>query len=181
MLLCVHWLHHCVSDENSALRVTGIVRFVAPTRRSICPFLTGVELPRTHARAYRRCCSRLADRSEKGQQTVFFQLLDGAPVGAIIPVGAVCVVLALARVVKNLPRDTISKFFEHRTTRYQIIAGDAKGRVAAMQKQRFVFLSFVFTCIVVVALVFISSTRNGVESPVHNPAPAATKTSQPAP
>ncbi|KPI02650.1 hypothetical protein OK006_7615 [Actinobacteria bacterium OK006] len=48
---------------------------------------------------------------------MFFQLLDGAPVGAIIPVGAVCVVLALARVVKNLPRDTISKFFEHRTTK----------------------------------------------------------------
>jgi hypothetical protein len=112
---------------------------------------------------------------------VFFQLLDGAPVGAIIPVGAVCVVLALARVVKNLPRDTISKFFEHRTTKYQIIAGDAKGRVAAMQKQRFVFLSFVFTCIVVVTLVFISSTRNEVESPAHNPTPAATKTSQPAP
>jgi hypothetical protein len=50
-----------------------------------------------------------------------------------------------------------------------------------MQKQRFVFLSFVFTCIVVVALVFISSTRNEAESPVHNPVPAATKTSQPAP
>lgn len=74
--------------------------------------------------------------------------------------------------VKNLPRDTISKFFEHRTTRYQIIAGDTRGRVAAMQKQRFVFLSFVFTCIVVIALAFISSTRNEVESPVHNPAPA---------
>ncbi|GGU76927.1 hypothetical protein GCM10010211_48520 [Streptomyces albospinus] len=102
---------------------------------------------------------------------MFFQLLDGAPVGAIIPMGAVCVVLALARVVKNLPKDWISKFFEHRTTKYQIIAGDTKGRVAAMQKQRLVFLGFVFTGAAVVALFLISSTADAARAPAARPVP----------
>ncbi|WUW22247.1 hypothetical protein OG521_16150 [Streptomyces sp. NBC_01463] len=105
---------------------------------------------------------------------MFPQLLDGVPTEAIIPVAAVLVMLAVARVVKNLPKDAISKFFEHRTTKYQIIAGDSKGRMATMQMQRFVFLGFVFVCIVVIALVFINSTKNEAQAPAPEPAPTAT-------
>ncbi|WP_210581849.1 hypothetical protein [Streptomyces sp. GESEQ-4] len=106
---------------------------------------------------------------------MFFQLPDGAPEIAIIPAAIVCVVLAAARVIKNLPRDTISKFFEHRTTKYQIIAGDSKGRVAAMQKQRLVFLGFALACCVLVVLAFINSTSDDAGTPPRNPTPTTTK------
>ncbi|MGW3420439.1 hypothetical protein [Streptomyces phaeochromogenes] len=112
---------------------------------------------------------------------MIFELLDGAPAGVVISVGIICAVLALARLAKNLPKDTISKFFEHRTTKYQIIAGDKKGRVAAIQKQRLVFFGFVVTCIAVITLVFISSKTNGTEAPAHSPAPKATNDSRAAP
>jgi hypothetical protein len=112
---------------------------------------------------------------------VFLQLPDGAPAWAIIPAGAVGLVLALARVVKSLPSNAINKYFEHRTSKYQIIAGDSKGRVAAMQKQRLVFFGFVFACIVVIVLVFIDSTRNGVEAPARNPASTVTSGPRAAP
>ncbi|MEV5435834.1 hypothetical protein AB0K80_07330 [Streptomyces sp. NPDC052682] len=84
--------------------------------------------------------------------------------------------LALARVVKNLPTSAINKFFEHRTTKYQIIASDSKGRVAVMQKQRLTFFGFVFTCVVVVALVFIGSMKRDAEVPAHSPVPSASTT-----
>ncbi|MFE2441556.1 hypothetical protein ACFXDF_05685 [Streptomyces sp. NPDC059426] len=101
--------------------------------------------------------------------------------GAIIPVAIACLILALARVVRHLPKDTISKFFEHRTTKYQIIAGDSKGRVAVMQKQRLLFFGFVFSCVVVVVLVLANSTTNEAEAPTRNPTPTTAKNSQPAP
>ncbi|MFD8334034.1 hypothetical protein ACFV42_15400 [Streptomyces solisilvae] len=112
---------------------------------------------------------------------MFPQLLEGAPVGAVLVVGAVCLVLALAKVVKNLPKDTIGKFFEHRTTKYQIIASDSKGRVAAMQKQRLVFFGFVFMCIVVVAVVFLGSTKDEAKAPLDIPGPTVTKAPRAAP
>ncbi|WP_328872854.1 hypothetical protein OHT76_23630 [Streptomyces sp. NBC_00287] len=83
----------------------------------------------------------------------------------VIPIVAVCLVLALARVIKNLPRDSITKFFEHRTTKYQIIADDAKGRIAAVQKQRLVFLGFVVACVAVIGLVLINSTSDEARAP----------------
>ncbi|WP_162793729.1 hypothetical protein [Streptomyces paludis] len=98
---------------------------------------------------------------------MFFQLLDGVPVGAIAPAAAIAI-LALARVVKNLPGDTLNKFIEHRTTRYQIIASDSKGRVAEIQKQRFMFLGFIFLCIVVIALAFIYSANREVQVPTYS-------------
>ncbi|MER5197751.1 hypothetical protein ACWD3J_00415 [Streptomyces sp. NPDC002755] len=100
---------------------------------------------------------------------------------ALIPVGAVGLVLALARVVKNLPSNAINKFFEHQTTKYQIIASDSKGRVVAMHKQRLVFFGFVFTCIVVVVLVFIfiNSTTKEADVPARGPAPTVATASPP--
>lgn len=92
---------------------------------------------------------------------------------AVIPVVVVCLVLALARVVKNLPKDSITKFFEHRTTKYQIIAGDTEGRVAAIQKQRLVFLGFVITCAAVVALVLVNGTRDAAQAPLPHSVPTA--------
>ncbi|GGK23672.1 hypothetical protein GCM10011583_64510 [Streptomyces camponoticapitis] len=105
---------------------------------------------------------------------MFFQSLDGVPLEAIIAVAVTAVLLTLARVVKNLPREAISKFIEHRTTKYQIIASDSKGRMATMQKQRFVFLGFALVCVVVIVLALISSTNSEAEAPKHNPAPRAT-------
>ncbi|MDQ0910183.1 hypothetical protein QFZ22_006168 [Streptomyces canus] len=83
-------------------------------------------------------------------------------------------VLALARVVKNLPSNAINRFFEHRTSKYQIIASDSKGRVAVMQKQRLVFFGFVFMCVLVGVLFFIDSTRSETRDPAHHSAPTAT-------
>ncbi len=113
---------------------------------------------------------------------MLFQLPDGAPTEVIISVGIVSVVLALSRVVKNLPKDAISKFFEYRTKKYRIIASDSKGRVAAFQKQRLMFITFVFTCTAVVTLVFISSTQRGSKNlPTYSPPSTAKKDSQAAP
>ncbi|MGM9466966.1 hypothetical protein [Streptomyces murinus] len=103
---------------------------------------------------------------------MFFQLLDGAPVKAIIPVGTVCAVLALARVVKNLPKDSITKYFEHRTTKYKIIANDANGRVAFVQKQWLVFLGFLVACAVVVGLALIGSASGRPQAPSSGSVPA---------
>lgn len=96
---------------------------------------------------------------------MLFQLLDGAPTEALVLVGLISVVLALARIVKHLPQDSVTKFFEHRTAKYRIMAGDSKGRVAAIQKQRLVFLGFVITCAAVVALVLVNSKTNEVPPP----------------
>ncbi len=112
---------------------------------------------------------------------MFFQFLDGASPEAIIPIGAVCVVLALARIVKNLPKDSITKFFEHRTSKYRIIADDARGRVATVQKQRLVFLGFVVACAAVVGIVLISSTTNEAQAPVPRSVPSSTASSTPNP
>ncbi|MBW5480688.1 hypothetical protein [Streptomyces bambusae] len=85
-----------------------------------------------------------------------FQILDGAPSWVIAVVCVVMVVstavLGMARVVKNLPSATVGKYFEHRTSKYRIIAGDTKGRFALMQKQRYVFLGFSLVCVVVVVV-----------------------------
>ncbi|PJT46044.1 hypothetical protein CWI85_35335 [Streptomyces albidoflavus] len=105
---------------------------------------------------------------------MFFQLLDGAPVGVIIVVAIACAMLAVARVVRNLPKDSINKFFEHRTTKYQIIAADTKGRVAVVQKQRLVFLGFVCACVAVVVLVLVSATNDKAQSSTSPPAPSGT-------
>ncbi|MER6462284.1 hypothetical protein ABT278_17625 [Streptomyces sp. NPDC001228] len=96
---------------------------------------------------------------------MFLHLIDGTSLMTTLPAVIVGVVLAVARIVKNLPKDTIGKFFEHRTTKYQIIANDSKGRVAAMQKQRLVFLGFLLTCRVVVSLVLINSNNHPTEPP----------------
>lgn len=112
---------------------------------------------------------------------MFSQLLDGVPVEAVISIGAVLVTLALARVIRNLPKDTVAKFFEHRTTKYQIIASDSKGRVATMQKQRLVFLGFALTCLVVVSLTFINATNSKAEPARRGPAPTTTAESRPIP
>ncbi|MFC8698620.1 hypothetical protein [Streptomyces parvus] len=98
----------------------------------------------------------------------------------VIPIVAVCLVLALARVVKNLPKDSITKFFEHRTTKYRIIADDAKGRVAAVQKQRLVFLAFVVACLAALGLVLINSTSDEARAPAPARVPA-TAESPPSP
>ncbi|MFE7269850.1 hypothetical protein [Streptomyces sp. NPDC057623] len=112
---------------------------------------------------------------------MFSQLLDGVPVEVVISIGLVLVTLALARVIRNLPKDTVARFFEHRTTKYQIIASDSKGRVATMQKQRLVFLGFALTCLVVVSLTFINSTNSTAEPSRQSPTPAAPKDSHPTP
>jgi hypothetical protein len=101
------------------------------------------------------------------------------PTGAIIAIGVVSVTLALARVARNLPKDTVAKFFEHRTTKYQIIASDAKGRVATMQKQRLVFLGFALTCLVVVSLTLINATSSTAGPPRQGP--TATSSDRPRP
>ncbi|MFI2432439.1 hypothetical protein [Streptomyces sp. NPDC018693] len=112
---------------------------------------------------------------------MFSQFPEGMPVGAVIPIGVMCVTLALARVVRNLPRNTVAKFFEHRTTKYRIIADDSKGRVVAMQKQRLMFLAFALTCLVVVALTFIISTDDKAELPRRGSTAPAAEESRPVP
>jgi hypothetical protein len=108
---------------------------------------------------------------------VFFQLLDGAPVWAIVVSGIACAMLAVARVVRNLPKDSISKFFEHRTTKYQIIAGDTKGRVAVVQKQRLVFLAFLCVCVAVVVLALVSTANDKAQAPASPSAPVTAEAS----
>lgn len=101
---------------------------------------------------------------------MLFQLPDGMPAWAIslalVVSLVVGLVLALARVVKNLPKDAIKNFFDHRTKVNEIIAKDTKGRVAAVQKQRLVFMGlmvFMLACAVVVTLAIVSS--RGSEAP----------------
>ncbi|MFG3271336.1 hypothetical protein [Streptomyces luteogriseus] len=108
---------------------------------------------------------------------MFYQLFDGASVGTIVVAGIVCAMLAVARVVRNLPKDSISKFFEHRTTKYQIIAGDAKGRVAVVQKQRLMFLAFVCVCAAVVVLVLVSAADNKAQAPASPSTPVTAEAS----
>ncbi|MFE9344481.1 hypothetical protein [Streptomyces olivaceus] len=108
---------------------------------------------------------------------MFFQLLDGASVGTIIVVGVACAMLAVARVVRNLPKDSISKFFEHRTSKYQIIAGDTKGRVAVVQKQRLLFLGFLCACVAVVVLVLVSAEDHKGQAPA-SPLPSTSATTE---
>jgi hypothetical protein len=108
---------------------------------------------------------------------VFFQLFDGASVGAIVVAGIACAMLAVARVVRNLPKDSISKFFEHRTTKYQIIAGDTKGRVAVMQKQRLLFLAFLCVCVAVVVLVLVGAAGDKAPAPSSPPTPVTAEAS----
>ena len=104
---------------------------------------------------------------------MFFQLFEGTPLGALIPIGFVAAVLGTgARIVKNLPKESINKFIEHRTFRYQIIARDTKGRVAAVQKQRLVFLSFVIACAAAVSVFLIYSMSNDVQPPAPRSVPA---------
>lgn len=106
---------------------------------------------------------------------MLFQLFEGATAEALVPIGVVGVVFAaVARIVKNLPTDSINKYIEHRTSKYQIIARDTKGRVASTQKQRLVFLGFVVACIAGVCLFFISSTSGGTPPPASRPAPIST-------
>ncbi|MFF1960247.1 hypothetical protein ACFVWX_25135 [Streptomyces sp. NPDC058220] len=131
-------------------------------------FITGpcrLNYARNRSEKRRECRSRLADRIEKGLQTVFLQLVETGSPWAVALVGIVFVVLAVARVVKNLPRDTIGKFFDHRTNKYEIIARDAKGRVAQVQKQRLVFLAFLCVCCVAVALFWVNTTERKSEPP----------------
>ncbi|MFD5456224.1 hypothetical protein [Streptomyces olivaceus] len=107
---------------------------------------------------------------------MFFQLFEGAATEALVPIGVVGVVLAtVARIVKNLPTDSINKYIEHRTCKYQIIARDTKGRVASTQKQRLTFLGFVVACIAAVSLFFISSTSGSAPPPASHPAPISTE------
>ncbi|MFJ3528491.1 hypothetical protein [Streptomyces sp. NPDC090132] len=103
---------------------------------------------------------------------MFFQLLDGSSsVGTVLIAGVAVAMLAVARVVKNLPKDAFNKFFEHRTTKYQIIAGDTKGRVAVVQKQRLVFLAFICVCVAVVVLALVSLGDKKADVPASPPAP----------
>ncbi|MFF4782333.1 hypothetical protein ACFY3E_13665 [Streptomyces griseorubiginosus] len=102
---------------------------------------------------------------------MFFQLLDGSSsVGTVLVAGIAVAMLAVARVVKNLPEDSFSKFFEHRTTKYQIIAGDKTGRVAVVQKQRLVFLGFLCVCVAVVVLALVGLGDKKAEVPSSPPA-----------
>ncbi|KOG91886.1 hypothetical protein [Streptomyces varsoviensis] len=103
---------------------------------------------------------------------MFFQLFDGSSsVETVLISGVAVAMLAVARVVKNLPKDSFSKFFEHRTTKYQIIAGDTKGRVAVVQKQRLLFLAFLCVCVAVVVLVLVSPENKKAEVPASPPTP----------
>ncbi|MFE6893914.1 hypothetical protein [Streptomyces sp. NPDC057694] len=107
---------------------------------------------------------------------MFFQLLDGSSsVGTVLIAGVAVAMLAVARVVKNLPKDSFSKFFEHRTTKYRIIADDEKGRVAEVQKQRLVFLAFFCVCVAVVVLVFVNSGDKKADVPAAPLEPTATQ------
>jgi archaellum biogenesis protein FlaJ (TadC family) len=109
---------------------------------------------------------------------VLFQLPDGTPTGAIVLMVVVCLVLAMARVVKNLPKDAIKNFFEHRTKVNEIIAKDAKGRVATVQKQRLVFMGFMLVCAVVVTLALVAS--QGGEGAATAPGPGSGRSDAPA-
>jgi hypothetical protein len=109
-----------------------------------------------------------------------FQFPDGMPAWAIVLALVVTLVvglvLALARVVKNLPKDAIKNFFDHRTKVNEIIASDTKGRVAVVQKQRLMFMGFTLTCVVVITLVVVSS--RGIEAtPMQEPQPTISQTS----
>ncbi|MFD8391170.1 hypothetical protein ACFV2N_18725 [Streptomyces sp. NPDC059680] len=93
---------------------------------------------------------------------MLFQFPDGTPEWMmIIPGVVVGLLLGVARVVKNLPKDTFKNFFEYRTKVNEIIAGDTKGRVAAAQKYRFVFMGFVLACVAVVTLAIVLHRGNG--------------------
>ncbi|NED15807.1 hypothetical protein [Streptomyces sp. SID9124] len=98
---------------------------------------------------------------------MLFQLPDGMPTWALflalVVMLAVGLVLATARVVRNLPKDAIKTFFDHRTKVNEIIASDAKGRVATVQKQRLVFMGVMgvtLACVVVLTLAIVSSRAN---------------------
>ncbi|WP_318213995.1 hypothetical protein [Streptomyces sp. SCL15-6] len=105
---------------------------------------------------------------------MFLQLFEGATAEALVPIATVGVVLAAAaRIVRNLPTDSINKYIEHRTSKYQIIARDTGGRVARAQKRRLLFLGFVVACIAAVSLFFISSTSSSAP-PASRPAPIST-------
>ncbi|MFE9878636.1 hypothetical protein [Streptomyces sp. NPDC005784] len=93
---------------------------------------------------------------------MLFQFPDGAPAWMmIIPAVTVGLLLGVARVIKNLPKDTFKNFFEYRTKINEIIAGDTKGRVAAAQKYRLVFMGFTLACVVAVTLVLVLSRSDG--------------------
>ncbi|WP_458087102.1 hypothetical protein [Streptomyces malaysiensis] len=109
---------------------------------------------------------------------MLFQLPDGMPVWVIMPMIAVCLVLAVGRVVKNLPKDAIKNFFDHRTKVNEIIARDAKGRVAAVQKQRLMFMAFTLACVVVVTLAVVVSRSTEATAPPPEPQPASSRASK---
>ncbi|WP_212912787.1 hypothetical protein [Streptomyces sp. TS71-3] len=97
--------------------------------------------------------------------------------GGIVIWVVTCAMLAVARVVKNLPKDSFSKFFDYRTSKYRIIASDTKERVATVQRQRLLFLGFVCVCATVVVLVLVSAGRNA--EPSAPPSVSATVTPSP--
>ncbi|MCE0447654.1 hypothetical protein LT493_37220 [Streptomyces tricolor] len=103
---------------------------------------------------------------------MLFQLPDGAPAWVIVPTVAVGLVLAAARVVKNLPRDAIKDFFKHRTEVNEIIARDTKGRVAAVQRQRLVFMGFTLVCVVIIVLAIVAPNSTEATAPPPAPQPA---------
>jgi hypothetical protein len=109
---------------------------------------------------------------------VFFQLPDGAPAWVIMPIVAVGLVLAVARVVKNLPKDAIKDFFKHRTEVNEIIARDTKGRVATVQRQRLLFMGFTLVCVVIVTLAIVSAGSTEATAPPPGPQPASSHASQ---
>ncbi|WP_019355539.1 hypothetical protein [Streptomyces sp. AA1529] len=100
--------------------------------------------------------------------------------GTAIVAGIAATMLAVARLVKNLPKDSFSKFFEYRTTKYQIIARDTKGRVAMMQKQRLVFLAFFSVCVAIVVLVLVVQRGKMADVPESPPTPTNTHSAPPA-
>ncbi|MGC5001162.1 hypothetical protein [Streptomyces sp. DT203] len=113
---------------------------------------------------------------------MLFQFPDGMPVWAIalalVVSLVVGLVLALARVVKNLPRDALKSFFDHRTKVNEIIAGDTKGRVATVQKQRLVFMGLMGVTIAsaVIATLAIVSSRGSEATPSKVPGPTGSRT-----
>ncbi|MFJ8040639.1 hypothetical protein ACIRBX_09070 [Kitasatospora sp. NPDC096147] len=109
---------------------------------------------------------------------MFFQLLDGAPVGVIVVIAVSCTLLAVARVVRNLPKDSINKFFEHQTSKYRIIAGDTQGRLAVVQKQRLLFMAFLCACVAVVLLGLMGTTRGEAEAPGSPPTPTQSQSTR---
>lgn len=109
---------------------------------------------------------------------MFFQLFEGATAEALAPIGVIGVVFAaVARIVKNLPTDSINKYIDHCTSKYRIIARDTEGRVASTQKQRLVFLGFVVACIAGVSVFFISSTSSSAPPPASRTVPISTAAS----